>query len=421
MKSPRPDELGPGVLAQLLDAARAKVTAVRRAVYEQLYEQSRKGGRHVTLAIPVLIAGLGDRDPGIAGKATYGLSYCAPASLPPLLRCLSHDDALVRERAAHALGLVGPSARGAAADALRGRLDDAAEPVRRRAAWAMGLLRATDARTVAALAAQATRGGPSERSAALHALGNLARAQEAPASLVPHRAMILDALSDADPDVRWSALYAGDMTGLEPQAWADAMAGLLTKEDAPRVRFMLLGRLAEMAPGVDLVPHLPVILRFVGSSTQDGPAALKLLAAMQPPPRAAVPTLLALLEVDRFPLDAARTLWRLGHPVEPLLAALQRRHPGFDESVCDFICELGPAAAPLAPELIAALAEQDWDTSWAAADAPGAIASADAAVTATLRTAQDHPSAIVRAAAAHALGRLGPASVPRATGTRSPG
>src|SRR5262249_59773651 len=82
------------------------------------------------------------------------------------------------------------------------------------------------------------------------------------------------------------------------------------------------------------------------------------------------------------------------------------------QSVCDGICEIGPAAAPLIEKVIGALDSQDWDLQWAAADALGAIASNRADVVAALTTALGHPSPIVRSAAARAFAAIGPATVP---------
>lgn len=81
------------------------------------------------------------------------------------------------------------------------------------------------------------------------------------------------------------------------------------------------------------------------------------------------------------------------------------------ESVCDLICEIGPAAAPLLPKLVQALAEENWDLQWAAADALGAVASADPHVVAALLDALAHPSPVVRPAAARALARTGASAV----------
>src|SRR5262249_42329085 len=82
------------------------------------------------------------------------------------------------------------------------------------------------------------------------------------------------------------------------------------------------------------------------------------------------------------------------------------------QSVCDAICEIGPAAAPLIDKVIGALDSGDWDLQWAAADALGAVASNRADVVAALTTALGHPSPIVRSAAARAFAAIGPATVP---------
>jgi hypothetical protein len=102
-------------------------------------------------------------------------------------------------------------------------------------------------------------------------------------------------------------------------------------------------------------------------------------------------------------LPVASALWRSEGRAESILPALQRIFHDNAEGVCDLICELGPAASPLLPDVIRALAEEDWDLQWAAADALRAIASTDQAVLSPLLDALAHPSPIVRSASARAL------------------
>jgi hypothetical protein len=83
------------------------------------------------------------------------------------------------------------------------------------------------------------------------------------------------------------------------------------------------------------------------------------------------------------------------------------------EAACDLVCELGPAAVPQLPKLIAALSEDYWDLQWAAADALRAVASADASVLASLIESLAHPSFIVRSSSARALAAIGQPAVDR--------
>jgi HEAT repeat protein len=98
---------------------------------------------------------------------------------------------------------------------------------------------------------------------------------------------------------------------------------------------------------------------------------------------------------------------------ELVLPVLEREFENNGDSVCDLICLMGPAAAPLLPRIMRALADDDsYDLQWAAADALGAVASPDREVVVALEHALNHPSGIVRGAAARALGNTGAVAVP---------
>ena len=96
-----------------------------------------------------------------------------------------------------------------------------------------------------------------------------------------------------------------------------------------------------------------------------------------------------------------------------MLPTLDRQLDGNGENVCDIVCLMGPEARPLLSKLLDALAHPDyWDLQWAAADAIGHVASADPETLQALKEALGHESAIVRSAAARALGRIGAPAVP---------
>jgi HEAT repeat protein len=82
------------------------------------------------------------------------------------------------------------------------------------------------------------------------------------------------------------------------------------------------------------------------------------------------------------------------------------------ESFCDVLYHIGPAASPLAKEVVAILAQPNWDAQWAAADALGEIASPESTCISALIEALQHPSGVVRGAAVRALSKIGKATVP---------
>jgi hypothetical protein len=77
----------------------------------------------------------GDRE--TEDNVCYALNNCAPASVAPLLELLNHSFELARQRACHALRLVGQGVGDRlipAADALLARLQDTSDAVRGEAA-----------------------------------------------------------------------------------------------------------------------------------------------------------------------------------------------------------------------------------------------------------------------------------------------
>ncbi len=383
----------------------------RRAAIEALYELACQVGPKVAGAIPTLIHGLLDADPKVGESALWALGYCRPASIEPLIECLAHPQPFVRERAAHALGNIGDPAC-AAAPALRSLLADRDQAVRRRAAWALGLLHDAEPATVAPLVRLVSGGTVEDRRAALHALGNIGKAAGNPAWLEPHRSLILAALEDPDNQVRQWALYAFRSLAMAPQAAADLLALIVRREESDSVREEALNHLKDLAPTVDLAGEVTTFIALVDRPGRKASLACEILALLRPAPLQAIAPLRQALNTDGLVLAAARSLWRIERRVEPLLPALERIFDGDGESVCDLICEIGPAAAPLLPRIVQALSDEDyWDLQWAAADALGAVASPDPQVMAALLDALAHPSFIVRPAAARALARTGTPAV----------
>lgn len=303
-----------------------------------------------------------------------------------------------------------------AAPALRPLLTGENQAVRERAAWAIGLMHDAEQATMAPLLHLVARGTVEDRRAALHALGNIGKAAGDTALLQPHRPLILAALDDPDSEVRRWALYVLGSLPMEPQAEADLMASIVRRDENSQVREAALDRLKELAPAVDLAGEVTALTTLFHKPGREASLACEILASMRPAPVQAIAPLHHALNIDGLVLPAARSLWRIENRVEPLLPVLERLFDRDGESVCDLICEIGPAAAPLLPKLVQALAEENWDLQWAAADALGAVASPDPHVMATLLDALAHPSFIVRPAAARALARTGAPAVPALRG-----
>lgn len=407
MNAPPPDdEELPSVVSELSIHSRSSNVEERRAAVEKLYELSYKTGPGIASAIPALIEALSDPDPKVGESALWALAYCKPHSVEPLSECLAHPQPLVRERAAHSLGNIGDEAQ-AALPALRELLVDGDQAVRRRGAWAIGLIHDTHPESVERLVRNVSLGTTEDKAAALHALGNIGKALDEASPLRKHQAMILACLRHESSDVRWSALFAMESAGLEPQAQADLLAEMVRHEPATRVLDAALSRLIKLAPTVDIGAHVNALTALISRPGPGGRQACEVLASMRPLPLEATGALIQALQVDAFVLPAASALWMMTGDARPLLPALERIFDEYDESVCDVIVDLGPAAAPLIPKLIDALSRENWDLQWAAADALGAVASPEPRVVEALIEALRHPSPVVRSASARALAKTG--------------
>jgi HEAT repeat protein len=409
--SPPPDDAElPAILADLTYRAGHVDVNIRREAIERIYELAFKVHGKAAAAIPSLVGGLVDPDPKIGESSLWALHYCAPDSIAPLVECLSHQVAFVRERAAHSLGNIGDNARDAAALRLRDLVGDSDQAVRTRAAWALGLMHDECGDTVRLLVGMITNGTLVDRGAALHALGNIGKSA-GPGFLAPFREQILTALDSPGPQSRRWALYAAESVGLDVQTWADTLVRLVSQDESAEVRSAALSTLKGLASSVDLESAVPTLVARLVEPGREASLACEVLGAMRPRPIGAIPFLQEVLTRDELVLSAASALWRIEGRADSIVPAMRRVFDAYGEGVCDLICELGPAASPLITDVIQALAEENWDLQWAAADALQAIASSDQTVLRPLLDALAHPSPIVRSAAARALAAAGMVAV----------
>jgi HEAT repeat protein len=172
--------------------------------------------------------------------------------------------------------------------------------------------------------------------------------------------------------------------------------------------------LKELASTADLAPHVTSISHVVRRGGREAQVACDVLALLGPRAKSALPCLTEALQAEDglLVIAAAEALWKIDGRVAGSLPALAALFDEYGESVCDAICEIGPAAAPLIDAVVHALESDDWDLQWAAADALGAISSGDPKVLAVLASSLGHPSPIVRAAAARAFAKIGSPGLP---------
>jgi HEAT repeat protein len=410
------------MLAELVTADAPR----RRELLAAIADVTWEIGADAAAAVPSLIDWPLGEDRQIEERVRHSLSNCAPASVAPLLKLLEHPSELARLRACSALriGQGGGDRVIPAADALLARLEDVSDVVRIEAAFALGLLGDRRETTVARLVEVARGGSAPTRASALHAVGNICyrRAEEEPhregAQLAGTEAVVLASLDDADEDVRASACHALEYVGLPASQHLQRILHILEAEPSGDVRDRAAGQLRELARRTDISSATPTLARLLGGapakpSHSVARSICETLGRIGPGARAAVPALLEALDDDWLALPAAEALWSIERRAELVLPTLDREFEDNGETVCDIVCLMGPAARPLLPKLLDALAQDDyWDLQWAAGDAIGHVASGDPETLAALQKALRHESGIVRSSAAKALARIGAPAVP---------
>lgn len=401
------------LLLENVERIRCGDAEARRLAIAQVYELSYANQGRISYAIPALIECLSDPDEAISESLCYALSYAAPDSLLPLVDALQNPLPVARERAAKSLGQVGEAAQLAAAQ-LRHSLRDPIAAVRQRSAWALGLTRDSSADSVEELVSLAHSGDVTDRSSALHALGNIGKELDDTTGFSYCEKVVIDGLRDADDDVRWSALYAHESLPQSREQYVENIRLILQSDSSERVLQSALGYLKKIAPQTDLSALVATVSENLFRSRWLRSAACELMGAMLPAPRIALAELTRALDYADTELNVCETIWRITRELDArMIEIIRRSFHDSGESVCDFICEIGPPAAVFLPELLSALATEDyWDLQWAAADALGAVASSDPVVIAQLVNALGHDSPIVRSSAARALARVGEPAIP---------
>jgi HEAT repeat protein len=382
----------------------------RRDAASVLYDLCRNVGVQASAAIPLLLDLLADDDEAIGESASYGLAYCAPDSIESLIDQLRHPNPKVRRRSCSSLGTIGNPAL-AASGALRSLLSDPTQEARSRAAWALGSTGDIGPQTTGALLHMIETGTVEDRRAAFHAIGILGRAGLRLTETIQPR--FIAGLIDPDSDVRWSVCYALEALDLDPAKRVALFVARLS-DDSDRVREIAVNELKNLAEDADLSEHIDAICCVIRLQTRAARGACELIGLLGPRARSAERVLTDAVSSDDpfIAIEGATALWRVTRRADVALPRLASLFEDYGESVCDAICEIGPAAAPLMEQVLAALDSDDWDLQWAAADALGRMGSSDPAVLATLTKALGHESGIVRSAALNALVRVGGPAVP---------
>ncbi len=333
----------------------------------------------------------------------------ARAALPWLRELAVHRNPQIVQYATHALGRAGEQGL----RALRKLLGHSREIVRCNAAYGLSEAGDTSPATLDPLAKMLRARSADERAAALGALGKIVVISERRGILAPYEEQIVAALDGANAVVRTYAPEAVAGIFRSPKQFVEFA---LARLDQPRgrARFELVGALVERFEDLDARPYLPTLLRILRANPQLAASFLGPLAQAGREALEMVPVLEKLASGDSFEaLRAGGALLRIDGRQE-VLGKLAKRLPESPDEIAGIICEMGPAAAPLAGALAHVIDESfdepDWDLMWALTDALAAIESPEPVAIEALRKALSHESGRVQGSALNGLRKLGPAA-----------
>ncbi|MCY3836735.1 MAG: HEAT repeat domain-containing protein [Anaerolineaceae bacterium] len=193
----------PTLAALLSDADHSIRYQAAMAIGRILRQKPQGGAERTEELIAALQPALRGEDMWLRMAATAALVSLGEAAVPSLVHALQDDQAAVRRAAAKALGKLGDAA--ALADLLRA-LTDVDVSTRRFAAQALG--RIGHAAAVAALGDSLRDADRKVREASGVALGKIGR---------PAAPILIEALSDPDPEIGMHAIFALRAMNYSPQ------------------------------------------------------------------------------------------------------------------------------------------------------------------------------------------------------------
>jgi HEAT repeat protein len=396
--------------------------------------------------LPFIECLLRDPDEDTGEYAAAALKYVGKPALPAALRLLEDSAAIVRARAAHAIGGMECN-RESARPALLAALADGDGLVRGRAASALGRMPKATASTIDALARLAGDPHPEARRAAVWGLGRIGEDEKLQPAVLRHAPLIFAALADENEDVRWCAaesLYLVELSLEQVPFLIDCLRRETHAETAARIGNALSSLFDQTAPE-SLEALLSRLLPLADDHLELRSAVLALCVRLGPRATSALPVVRASFTGNAafLALDALRAITGSDAETAPALAQmvdggghlgfraakLLLERPGHDERVIGmlehavidspdeaaiFIQEAGPRVAAVAAGLARAIDhwfdENDWDVMWGLACALAAIQSSEPAAVAGLRKALTHDSGLVRGAALEGLAAAGPAA-----------
>jgi HEAT repeat protein len=363
--------------------------------------------------IPVLIEALHAREASLRDEAVAALGLAGPIAIPDLIKLVDGHvaDPESASRAAAALAQMGPNAE-PAVTALVHALQSGREPVIVPAAAALSSIGPAAEPAVSQLAKMLSAKRPMIRIAALRALGDIG-----PASAAAVGDMSA-ALADKDENIRRESALALGKIGPEAKSGIPALIAALS-DKSELVKGQAVWAMSRI--GANAVP--PLIALLEDDKLQD--TAVVCLGNIGAAARPAVPSLVKLLSQSEMPTDLGReillTLSRIGPAAAESVPALLK-------ILSDEQSELRPYAAwaiaqigfkPAIPLLIRALpADEDSNPSELSIVLPLAVLTLnpesvprnEVYITWAKKRGVallEHPSSLVRQAAAAALASIG--------------
>ncbi len=380
---------------------------------------------------------------------------------------LGSGSAMVKAHAAHALGEIGPTARGAS-EALISLVGSDNETLRREAVRALAKIRPGPKVVVPALARLLEDGSAAVRTSALHAITEVGR---------PAVPMLIEALGNEKTDY-WAMLVLAEL-GSDAKDAVPALIGQLSsrREENRREALICLGKIGPAAAAsIGAIEKLlrarrgEVVLGVAYALGSIGPhakkaaerlkpyaadpdqltrltcawaiartnpdnkalvrratkilaeslrsknprvrmAAVRGLASLRPGPKIAMPAIReALLGADKETLSAALdALASLGESSVPNLARVLQDKT-LRRKAAMILARMGPKAKMAVPALLASLGDEDPKTRREILFALGSIGPAASGAVPALMQSLDDEDMNVRYSAAFALGRIGPAA-----------
>jgi HEAT repeat protein len=325
--------------------------------------------------LPHVINLLGQSDPELRVMALRVIADDEKAAVGPLRKALKNEDSVYW--ACIGLGEIGPDAADAVPDLLKVLAKDRRTDVQMQAVMALGSIGAASSPAVPQLKALLEQNNPAMVPGALFALGKIGPTAESAEPLVRKE------MASANPFNKVLAAWA--LAKLDPQDKARVQAavpilveGLTSKE--VRVRTAAARELFDLRPGPELVK--PLIKQ-------------------------------ALEKADRETVgNVIDAIAGLGKPVVPLMIQALKNNPESRPRVAKVLAQIGLEAKEAAPTLAEVVAQdKNPDAQREALFALAAIgpgAAKEASVIAAVLKADNER---MRALAAYALGRIGPAAI----------